>query len=209
MFSLQRFLRNGDRFFDLLAAGADEARQSISVLVELVNEPQDHRALDRSIASRKQEKEIHRQITTLLCDTFMTPLEREDIESLSGALSRITKVATKFVQRLLLFGSHVRTDIFRKQVEILDQAAGILSNMVRDLRRGGRLDEIQEQNFRLHQCENEADRLMLELLGELYSGQYSALEMIATRDLLELLEKVIDRYRDAGNVILQVVLKNS
>ena len=33
--------------------------------------------------------------------------------------------------------------------------------------------------------------------------------MIATRDLLELLEKVIDRYRDAGNVIIQIVLKNS
>ena len=33
--------------------------------------------------------------------------------------------------------------------------------------------------------------------------------MIATRDLLELLEKVIDRHRDAGNVVFQIVLKNS
>ena len=123
MFSLQRFLRNGDRFFDLLGAGADEAQQSIRALVELVNEPQDRRALDKSIASRKQEKQIHQQITVLLCSTFMTPLEREDIEALSGALSRITKVAMKFVQRLLLFGSHVHADIFRKQVEILDRAA--------------------------------------------------------------------------------------
>ena len=40
----------------------------------------------------------------LLCSTFMTPLEREDIEALAGQ-SRITKVAKKFAQRLLLFGS--------------------------------------------------------------------------------------------------------
>ena len=209
MFSLQRFLRNGDRFFDLLGAGADEAQQSIRALVELVNAPQDRRALDKSIASRKQEKQIHQQITALLCSTFMTPLEREDIEALSGALSRITKVAMKFVHRLLLFGSHVHADIFCKQVEILDRAAGTLSEMVHDLRRGSRLDRVQEQNFRLQQYESEADRLMIDLLGKLYSGEHSALEMIATRDLLELLEKVIDRYRDAGNVILQIVMKNS
>jgi uncharacterized protein len=209
MFSLQRLLRNGDRFFDLLGAGVDEAEQSIRALAELVNEPQDQRALDKSRASRKQEKHIHQQITVLLCSTFMTPLEREDIEALSGALSRITKVAMKFVQRLLLFGSHVKADMFRKQVEILVRAAETLSEMVHDLRNGSHLERVQQQNFLLHQYESEADKLMLDLLEELYNGQHTALEMIATRDLLELLEKVIDRYRDAGNVILQIVLKNS
>ena len=209
MFSLQRFLHKGDRFFDLLEAGGDEAQQSIRALVELVNEPQDRRNLDKSIASRKQEKQIHQQITVLLCSTFITPLEREDIEALSGALSRITKVAKKFSQRLLLFGSQIHADIFRKQVEILDRAAGTLSEMVHELRGRVQLDRVQEQNYRLQQYEGEADKLMHDLLGELYNGQHSALEMIATRDLLELLEKVIDRHRDAGNVIFQIVLKNS
>ncbi len=209
MFSLQRFLRNGDQFFDLLGAGADEARQSIRALVELVNEPENRRALDKSIASRRQEKQIHQEITVLLCSTFTTPLEREDIEALSRALSRITKVAKKFAEHLLLFGPGLHIDVFRPQIEILDRAADTLSEMVHGLRRGFHLDRVQEQNFVLHQCEGEADRLMLELLGELYNGQHTALEMIATRDLLELLEKVIDRYRDAGNVILQIVLKNS
>lgn len=209
MFSLQRFLHKGDRFFDLLGAGADEAQQSIRALAELVNEPQDRRTLDKSIASRKQEKQIHQQITVLLCSTFMTPLEREDIEALSAALSRITKVAKKFAQRLLLFGSQVQTDIFRKQVELLERAADTLSEMVHELPHKVGLDRVQEQNYRLQQYEGEADKLMHDLLCELYDGKYSALEMIATRDLLELLEKVIDRYRDAGNVVFQTVLKNS
>ncbi len=209
MFSLQRFFRKGDRFFDLLGAGADEAQQSIRAIVELVNEPQDKWSLEKSIASRKQEKQIHQEITVLLCSTFVTPLEREDIEALSGALSRITKVAKKFAERLLLFGPGIPTHVFSKQVEILDRAAGTLSEMVHDLRRGVHLDRVQEQNFRLQQCEGEADKLMLDLLRDLYNGQHAALEMIATRDLLELLEKVIDRYRDAGNVVFQIVLKNS
>jgi uncharacterized protein len=209
MFSLQRFLHKDGRFFDLLEAGADEAQQSIQALVELVNASNDKRTLDKFIASRKQEKHIHQQITVLLCSSFMTPLEREDIEALSGALSRITKAAKKFAQRLLLFGSQVQADIFRKQLELLDHAAGTLSEMVHDLRKKINLERAQEQNILLQQYEGEADKLMVDLLNDLYSTQHSALEMIATRDLLELLEKVIDRHRDAGNVVFRIALKNS
>ena len=45
--------------------------------------------------------------------------------------------------------------------------------------------------------------------GQIYSGKYQPLEMIVMRDLFELLEKAIDRCRDAGNVVFQIVLKNS
>jgi len=209
MFSLQRIIGRGDRFFDLLEAAVDEAQQSVRALVELVKEPQNRGAFEKSIASRKQEKQIHEDITALLCSTFITPLEREDIEALSGALSRITKVAKKFAQRLLLFGARVDTDIFRAQAEILEHAAGTLCEMVHDLRRGTRLDRVQEQNHSLQQYEGQADKLMLELLDRLYNGHRDTLEMIVTRDLLEMLEKVIDRYRDAGNVVFQIALKNS
>ena len=57
--------------------------------------------------------------------------------------------------------------------------------------------------------EGDADKLELELLHDLYHGDYDTKQIIFLRDLYELLEKVIDRCRDAGNVILQVVLKHS
>jgi uncharacterized protein Yka (UPF0111/DUF47 family) len=46
-------------------------------------------------------------------------------------------------------------------------------------------------------------------LRDLYQGNYDPKHIIFLRDLYELLEKVIDRCRDAGNVVLQVVLKNT
>jgi hypothetical protein len=50
---------------------------------------------------------------------------------------------------------------------------------------------------------------MNELLRDLYSGKYEAIRAIAVRDVYELIEKVIDRCHDAGNVVMQIVLKNS
>jgi uncharacterized protein len=47
------------------------------------------------------------------------------------------------------------------------------------------------------------------LLRDLFHGEYDTKQIIFLRDLYELLEKVIDRCRDAGNIILQVVLKYS
>ncbi len=64
-------------------------------------------------------------------------------------------------------------------------------------------------NARLQSIEGEADKLELDCLRDLYHGDYDARHMIFLRDLFELLEKVIDRCRDAGNIILQVVLKYS
>jgi len=81
--------------------------------------------------------------------------------------------------------------------------------MVKQLRKGTNLKTAREMNTRLQAIEGEADKLELELLRELYHGDYNAKHIIFLRDLYDLLEKVIDRCRDAGNVILQIVLKYS
>jgi uncharacterized protein len=50
---------------------------------------------------------------------------------------------------------------------------------------------------------------MLDELRDLYSGKYDPITAIALKDLHELLEKMFDRCRDAGNVVSHVVLKHS
>ena len=81
--------------------------------------------------------------------------------------------------------------------------------MVKSLRRGVNLDEIKSLNDKLQQVEGDAVRTMIEHYRELFSGKHDAVKVIVLKDLYELLEKVIDRCRDAGNVISHIVLKNS
>jgi uncharacterized protein Yka (UPF0111/DUF47 family) len=208
MFSLQRLIGRGDRFFDLLEASADEARRSAQAVRALIESPGNGQTLERFISFRKEDKRIREEISRLVCNTFITPFEREDIDALSSALSRIPKVIKKFAERLLLLQSHFKVELFQTQASLLEQATDTLDEMVRQLRRP-QLAVVQAANDRLRHYEGEADKLMLSLLQELYGGQYQALQMIVLRDLLELLEKVIDRCRDAGNVIVHIVLKNS
>ena len=58
MFSLQRFLSRGDRFFDLLEASAKEAQESVQALWNLLHKPDDQQAMDRLMTLRRQEKKL-------------------------------------------------------------------------------------------------------------------------------------------------------
>jgi uncharacterized protein Yka (UPF0111/DUF47 family) len=50
---------------------------------------------------------------------------------------------------------------------------------------------------------------MLQLLRELYQGPYDAKELVILQNLFEMVEQAIDRCRNAGNVVVQIVLKHS
>lgn len=209
MFSLQRLLGKEDMFFELLESSAQEARNSVHALVRLSKALDQPVELEEFTRSRRRDKEITASIRNALYNTFVTALEREDIESLCNALYRIPKTVEKFGERLLLAPQQVRGVDFSQQVGLLDRATDCVVQMVKSLRRGSNLEEIKALNDRLQQIEGEADNAIMELYRDLFSGKHDAIKVIVLKDLYELLEKVVDRCRDAGNVISHIVLKNS
>ena len=148
-------------------------------------------------------------MTEQLCKTFITPLEREDIQALAAALYKIPKTVEKIGERILICPQDLHGRSFAKQVEFLDQAAEAVLAMVKELRKGTDIATVRDMNDNLQTIEGDADKLELDLLRDLYHGNYDTKHMIFLRDLYDLLEKVIDRCRDAGNIVLQVVLKYS
>jgi len=209
MFSLQMLLGQQDKFFDLLEASAQQARASVNALVKLIASPNQTTLSYEFVQSRRKEKELRAQISEAVYTTFVTALEREDIESLANALYRIPKTVEKFGGRLLLTPQHLQGEDFSKQINLLDQATANVLEMVQSLRRGVHLEEIRSLNDKMQYLEGEADKAIMELLRELFSGKHDPITVIVRKDLYELLEKIIDRCRDVGNVISNIALKNS
>jgi uncharacterized protein len=211
MISIRKFLGHDEKFYDLLEASAQQADTSVHHLIDLLvqlegggDSPQN---LDVFAESRREDKRITQELTEVLSKTFVTPLEREDIQALAASLYKIPKTVEKIGERILISPQDLHGRSFRKQVELLDQAADTVLAMVKQLRKGPDIAKTREMNTHLQTIEGDADKLELELLHDLYHGDYSAKHIIFLRDLYDLLEKVVDRCRDAGNIILQVVLK--
>ena len=208
MFSLQKLLGRDDKFFALLQASAEEGLHSVSALKRILTNPSVTPTLDEFIASRRKDKAITNEISQLLVKTFVTALEREDIEALSNVLYKVPKTVEKFAERYILCAPRVRGVKFDVQINMLEEAITTVVAMLAELKRSN-LAGLAQSNARLQQLESAADDLMLDHLRELYTGKYEPLTAMALKDLFELLEKVFDRCRDAGNVIAHVVLKHS
>lgn len=209
MFSLQRFFGKDTHFFDLLEAAAKESCASIDILIQFAKNPTHPGTLDGFIAARRKEKAISEEISEAVSTTFVTPIEREDIEALNTALYKIPKTVEKFGERLLLSSDQLAGADFSGQTTLLGRATGVVLEMVRSLRSGPGIEEIKGLNAKLQKIEGEADELILRMLKELYGGQRPPVQVIILKDLYELLEKVIDRCRDVGNCVVHIVLKNS
>jgi uncharacterized protein Yka (UPF0111/DUF47 family) len=208
MLSLQRILGQDKKFFDLLEASAEEGRASVLALKSLLAKPTPNPSLDDFSAARRKDKEITNQINDLLCTTFVTALEREDIEELANSLYKIPKTVEKFMERYLIATDRLKGEDFSSQIVLLEKATNQVIAMLKDLR-ASRLSELLENNAALQQVESEADVTIRQLYRQLFQHKEDPLKAIILKDLYELLEKVVDRCRTAGNVMARVAFKHT
>ncbi len=209
MFSLQTIFGKGDKFYGLLEASAESACSSSEALTELLSSPATQQSLEKFKQARRREKNLFAQISEELVNTFVTVLDREDIEALSNALYKIPKVIEKFAERYTLAQDRIGDVNFISRAAMLEQACRILEQMVGQLRKGMDLDQLKKLNDQLQTLEAEADRQILELYRDVYIHETDPIQYLVKTNLFEILEKAIDRCRDAGNVVYHIVLKNS
>ncbi len=209
MFSLQTIFGKGDKFYGLLEASAESARSSAKALIELLSTPATEQSLEKFKQARRREKDLFAQISEELVNTFVTVLDREDIEALNSALYKIPKVVEKFAERYTLALGRIEGVDFTSRAVMLEQACKVVEQMVRSLRKGMNLDEVKKLNDQLQAIESEADSQILELYRDVYANETDPIRYLIKMGLFEILEKAIDRCRDAGNVIYHIVLKNS
>jgi hypothetical protein len=209
MISLQKFFGKTDVFYDLLEASAEEARLSVQALSTLLSQNAGDRSLDALILSRRKDKQITEKIDEALCRTFVSDLEREDVEALANAIYRIPKTVEKIAERVIIAPDRVQGVDFSKHLKMMQEAADTVVAIVQELRKKLHLERVKDHSTKLQFIEGEADKLMLDMLRDLYSGKHDAVSVIYLKDLYDLMEKVYDRCRDAGNVVSHIVLKYS
>ncbi len=209
---LINFFGRDMRFFDLLESSAAEAREGASCLAKLLtalgNNPTETLLGDLA-QSRRKHKRITAEISEALTKVFMTPLDREDIEALSGSLYRISKTIEKAGERLTICPPGAKLGGLMKEVSAIEHAVTVVQTLVGTLRKGANMDNIKDAYERVQALEGDADKILLEHLRELFRSETDARMIVFWKDLYDLFEKATDFCRDAGNDIFHIVLKNS
>jgi uncharacterized protein len=153
--------------------------------------------------------ELVRRIILALDQTFITPIDREDIHKLATSLDDVLDNMEETAHRLQVFRIDRPTPeaielarIVKECCVHLEQAIGLC----RDMRRP---EEIQVHLREIGRLENEADRLYRTVDAELFAqnGGVDILTLIKWRELYAWLEETVDACKDTANVVSEIVIK--
>ncbi|MEO8746981.1 MAG: pit accessory protein [Rhodanobacter sp.] len=209
MFSLQAMFGKGDRFYDLLGQSAQVACDSANALQALLGAAGEAPLMASFAACHVREKALAAQISEELMNTFVTALDREDIEALNSALYKIPKTIEKFAERYEIVAARVTGVDFAQRARILTQSTEVVAEMIAQLRRSLQIDAMKKLQDRLQALESEGDRMLVSAYRTLYVEGGDVMRAMLAKDLFELIEKAIDKCRDVGNIVYSIVLKNS
>jgi predicted phosphate transport protein (TIGR00153 family) len=209
---LVRFLLpRQDHFFTLLEEIAAKMTASAAVFAELEH-ARGHEQF-KAIAARLKPLEteadmVCHRVYEELDRTFVTPIDREDIDELTGALDNIIDDMEHTAAFAELFRLESLTDPMRQMIRITLQAVKELTRAVSNLRKFNDPESIRESTVAVHTLENEADVVYRKAVEDLFSNGIDAKEIVRQKDMLFCLENGVDRCEDAMDVIRSVVVKN-
>jgi uncharacterized protein Yka (UPF0111/DUF47 family) len=207
-------LPKDDNFSQLLTELAEEALISARQLKEFMDCP-DRASKDKAsaavTAARTRAKLLAQKTTEALCRCFITPFDREDIQDLTDIMYKIPKTIEKVRERVILHDISCGEGDFARQVDLILQEAEVTRDMVRALVSGGsgKSREVTQRVNTLRDLEQQGDSMRNELMAELFRSDRDIRDLLLRRDIYDMLEKVVDRFRDAAGVVLQIVLKYS
>lgn len=201
-----------DRFFDLISENSEMAYRCVMLMRQLVLE-EDPQKIDKLghdiVEAKRRAKAITQELSERLCQTFITPIDREDIQALAYGLYKIPKTCEKAQERIRMFNMRPFHDDLVKITTQMAEAAEPLHDMLKHLKSLSNTQAVGAQCALISNIENTVDELMSQLLVRLFADEPDAKSVILRRDIYNLLEKIVDRQRDMANLILEIVLKHA
>lgn len=152
---------------------------------------------------------LEREITRKLNDTFVTPIDREDIQALSTMLNKITKKIVQALMNLKVYRLENYTDELLQQSKAITKATDELITSVNLLKTISKTKEIAASHETMKEIESLGDDILHQAMDKLFSGEFKALEVIKLRDIYKVLESAMDNCFSVSSAILNIALKNN
>lgn len=141
--------------------------------------------------------------------SFITPIEREDIQYITVQLHKINKKIIKACLNLEVYRITSYTNEMIEQAETLVKATEALGVILKKFKKVSDVEDITKTNIEMKKLESQGDEIHLRAIDDLFSGKYDALSVIKLRDMYKEIENALDACFYVSDTILNVVLKQS
>ncbi|MGH7554469.1 MAG: DUF47 domain-containing protein [Longimicrobiales bacterium] len=202
-----RLLPRNVEFFAMFDQLAQRLTAAARLLHELFENPDRIDEYTLSIkAIEHQADDLTRDIIAHIDQTFVTPIDREDIHLLASRLDNVIDLLDGTARRAQVFGITSSRGAARKQTEVLIRAADAIEAAVASVKKPR---TVKAKTREIKRLEEEGDALYHNALEGLFAGSPDPLEVIKWKDLFDKLEDALDECEDVGNVLESISIKHS
>ena len=208
MVQLSRLFAPREReFFDLFEEAGRNIVQSGEILENMLDRWPDHGELSREIVICEQEGDrITHDIIQRLNQTFVTPIEREDILQLASALDDVVDFTEEAADLLVLYKIEAPMDQAQRLAHVLLQACRQLAEAMPRLRG---FKDLSHYTVEINRLENDGDRITREAMASLFDNGIDPMVVIRWKDIFDRLEDAIDATERVADVLEGIVIKNA
>jgi len=203
-----RLLPREEKFFHLFLKQVEVISEASRLLLDGVrtgNARMSGAATEISVLEHRGDELIH-EVFTRLNQTFITPIDPEDIHSISAALDNVLDGIEDTSHRLVSYRIHPIPAIMVTLAEIVAGCSKSLHSAFEALEKNG---PIMEHCIEINRLENEADRIGRSAVADLLDKEKDSITLIKLKEVYEFFEATIDSCEDVADVLQNVVVKNS
>jgi len=203
-----RLLPREEKFYDLFSQQAELISQASRLLLEGVRAGNSRLAVVATEINTLEHKadEIIHTIFTRLNQTFITPIDPEDIHALSSSLDDVMDGIEDAVHRMVAYKLASIPPTVIALAEVIYSCGSVLVKAFQALEKN---EKLMVHCIEINRLENEADRLVRSAVADLFDKEKDPILLIKLKEIYEFLEATTDRCEDVADVLQNVVVKNS
>jgi predicted phosphate transport protein (TIGR00153 family) len=202
------FFPRESHFFELFRDQGRIISRAAKLLVEEVrssNPNSSAMAWEIKELEREGDAIVH-ELLVKLNQTFLTPIDPEDIHALSSSLDDVLDGIEDAAYRFDAYHIGVAPCSIVGLCDIIEACSGRIEHALEALEKK---QSLLEDCVEINRLENEADQLVRDALARLMSEEKDAIELMKTKEVYEFLENTVDRCEDVADVLQNVTVKLS
>ncbi|MBO0726549.1 MAG: DUF47 domain-containing protein [Blastocatellia bacterium] len=203
-----RLLPKEDKYFEMFNTMAAHITECALLLQKLFSDFDNRAAYADKIKDVEHNCDlITHDIVKKLNQTFITPIDREDIHALASGLDDIVDEIEYTAKRVILYRVEEPTEHARKMTDVLVRIVTSLENAVISLENNG--EQVLRECVTIHGLENEGDTYHHDAIDELFAEETNPITLLKMKELYAKMERTIDKCEDVSNILESIVLKNA
>lgn len=199
-------------YFDMFNQMGQISKEAALFLQEtLENYSNKEENLTKMHAIEHSGDRLHHRLIDEINRSFITPIEREDIINLGGAIDEFTDTIEDIVLNLYMFNvESLRSEALEFGKIILQACdnAILALNELKNMKKSN--NDINKYIIEVNNCEENADRVYHRAMRRLFvEEEKNPIELIRWRELFNVMEDCLDAVENLASIIGTVVMKNS